>query len=102
MKQEVNNRLNLWVNAFPRVADATAIVAGVIVIIGWIFDVSVLKSSHPDLMSMKANTAIGFCLVGLALLALKRRTRRGNFLQKVVCVHHHRLCRKHLVVRKRV
>lgn len=68
MNPESHTRLNMWINAFPRVAGATAIATGLIVIVGWKFDVPVLKSLHPDLVSMKANTALAFVLAGMSLL----------------------------------
>ena len=39
---------------------------------GWAFDVRVLKSLAPTYITMKANTALGFLLLALALLAVKR------------------------------
>lgn len=41
---------------------------GVVVLIGWQFDIALLKSLHPSLVSMKANTALGFILAGISLL----------------------------------
>src|SRR5690242_15052120 len=45
---------------------------GVIVLIGWIGDISVIKSISPRWVSMKANTAICFILAGLTLVILNR------------------------------
>ena len=39
-----------------------------LVMIGWFYDISVLKSVIPGLISMKFNTAICFLLIGLCLL----------------------------------
>lgn len=41
---------------------------GLIVLIGWIFNISLLKSISPDWISMKANTAICFMMAGLTLI----------------------------------
>jgi PAS domain S-box-containing protein len=67
-------------NAFPRVAGTLAIAVGITVIIGWIFDVPLLKSLHPSLVSMKANTAVAFVLAGISLLLL---SSQGEGKQKV-------------------
>ncbi|TSA16759.1 PAS domain S-box protein [bacterium] len=70
MNQEVNNRLNMWISAFPRLAGAIAIAIGTTVIAGWIFDIELLKSLHPGMVSMKANAALAFILAGTSLLLL--------------------------------
>lgn len=45
----------------------TVLVIGCIVIMGWLFNIATLKSVLPGLVTMKANTAIGFILSGLSL-----------------------------------
>ena len=70
MNQEVNNRLNMWIKALPRIAGGTAIVVGSIVLVGWMFDIPLLKSLHPGMVSMKANAALAFILAGTSLLLL--------------------------------
>ena len=57
---------NLWKSLAGGAGVAGATV-GVLVLIGWLLDVAVLKSLHPSLVSMKANTAIGFLFAGMAL-----------------------------------
>jgi PAS domain S-box-containing protein len=49
------------------VAVATVGAAG---LAGWVFDLSVLKSVSADWVSMKANTAVGFILLGMAIALL--------------------------------
>jgi len=49
-------------------AGAIAIVLGFATLMGWKFDVSILKSALPGLVYMPANTAICFVLLGVALL----------------------------------
>jgi len=45
---------------------------GVLVLVGWRFDIALLKSVFPGLVSMKPNTALGILLGGVALAILSR------------------------------
>jgi PAS domain S-box-containing protein len=49
-------------------AGAIALALGVSTFFGWVFDISILKTAWPGLVSMPANTAICFVLLGVALL----------------------------------
>ncbi len=51
--------------------------SGSVVLIGWIFDIPVLKSISPDFVAMKANTAVCFVFIGLSLW-LSQTKRQGN------------------------
>jgi PAS domain S-box-containing protein len=53
------------------------IALGVAVLTGWAFDISTLKSIHPSLSTMKANSAILFVLLG-GVLAMGERDRKGR------------------------
>lgn len=55
---------------WSRIPDFAGLAVGLLgcgVLLGWLLDVAVLKSIHPAWVSMKANTAIGFVLCGVAL-----------------------------------
>lgn len=45
-------------------------ILGIAVLFGWAFDIALLKSVLPGLVSMKANTAASFVLSGIAMLLL--------------------------------
>jgi hypothetical protein len=50
-----------------KVLSLVVIIAGVLVIIGWVFDIGFLKSIRPSWVSMKFDTAIVFILSGITL-----------------------------------
>lgn len=52
---------------FPRRAALAVAVLGLCVLIGWVLDITLFKSVFPGVISMKANTALCFMLVGAAL-----------------------------------
>jgi len=57
--------------SWSRKAGIAVVAVGVAVLIGWMLDIPLLKSMHPSLVTMKANTALGFLLSGIALLLLQ-------------------------------
>lgn len=61
-----------------KVLSLIVIIAGILVIIGWIFDIGVLKSIAPAWISMKITTAIAFVLSGIILYFIVR-AMEGEF-----------------------
>lgn len=51
-----------------RVAGGCVIAVGLLVLAGWVFDIPFLKGPVPGLVQMKADTAIGFLALGVALV----------------------------------
>ncbi|GAA6622937.1 putative bifunctional diguanylate cyclase/phosphodiesterase [Scytonema sp. NUACC26] len=68
-----SSSLTTSLQSFSKNACVSAVLIGMTVILGWIFDVPVLKSVFPGLVAMKANTAIGLILAGSALKLWHRR-----------------------------
>jgi hypothetical protein len=58
---------------FSQAASAFVILVGFIVLVGWMLDIVTLKSVFPDLVTMKANTALAFLLAGMSLWLLQRK-----------------------------
>lgn len=59
-------------------AAVLAMVVGAIVLIGWAFDIAVLKSILPGWFPMKANAAVCHILTGVALLLIARPPATSN------------------------
>ncbi len=58
--------------SLSQAGSATAIVVGLLVLVGWISDIPSLKSVLPGLVTMKTNTALAFTLAGVSLWILQR------------------------------
>ena len=61
-----------------QILSLVVIIAGILVIIGWFFDIGVLKSISPAWVSMKFDTAIAFILSGVTLYFIARAAE-GEF-----------------------
>ena len=54
--------------AAVRIAGSLSVFVGGLVLIGWVFDITVLKSVVPGWISVKANTALAFIISGIGVL----------------------------------
>jgi len=76
--------MNLNLNRiFIFVAGITTISVGLLVLIGWQFDIELLKSPQAGTVSMKANAAIAFVLSGLALILLQQTPSFNKVLVRI-------------------
>ena len=69
--------LPILLQTFAKRASLLVAFIGCVVILGWLFNSTVLKSILPMWVTMKANTAIGFILSGCALRQLCNPTRHS-------------------------
>ena len=57
------------IKSIHTLAGVLSLLVGMLVLLGWQFDIGLLKSLKPEWVSMKPNTAVCFMLVGLAWIA---------------------------------
>ncbi|MDD5273951.1 MAG: PAS domain S-box protein [Methylovulum sp.] len=67
MTAVVNKRISRFVGRIPLAVAAIAV--GVLALLGWMFDVALLKTALPGLPPIKLNTAVSLVLAGLSLWA---------------------------------
>jgi PAS domain S-box-containing protein len=81
-----DSSFTLRFNTVSETMSAAVILLGWAVLIGWLFDNTTLKSVAPGLVSMKANNAVGFILLGVALwLVREEPVDRRRRTQMTVC-----------------
>ena len=81
-----SRKISLWLAII-------VIAAGLAVLIGWILDIPAIKSIHPSLVSMKANTAFCFLLTGISMWLLQIKSQ-----ETVVSVSNIRIVRFFAVI----
>jgi PAS domain S-box-containing protein len=64
--------MRLDVSYLPVAAGIAAVAVGITVLLGWLLGLDVLKSIVPGLLTMKANTAVAFLLLGIGMLLTAR------------------------------
>ncbi|WP_228050158.1 PAS domain-containing sensor histidine kinase [Tychonema sp. LEGE 06208] len=69
------------VQSFSKKASIAVIAIGCTVILGWIFDLQLLKSILPGLVTMKANTAVCFILGGFSLFIQQIRRAESTAIK---------------------
>jgi signal transduction histidine kinase len=81
-KAESDPRIVALLKSFSEIMSVVLILVGSLVLVGWKYDITVLKSLSPTLVSMKANTAICFVLSGISLWLLQtKRVNRAHGLR---------------------
>jgi methyl-accepting chemotaxis protein len=80
MAERSDSRLVSSLETFSQGAGVVVFIVGLVVFFGWMLDIPTLKSLHPSLVTMKANTATSFILIGasLWLMQTKRVSQRNR------------------------
>jgi len=78
MKSQSNIRVLSILRTSVSVASIFTVGVGLLVLIGWIFNITPLKNIIPDAATMKFNTALCFFLAGISLWLLKNEEGGAN------------------------
>ncbi len=69
-------RVIFWRRLIPQIASVLVIITSILVLVGWAFDMEILKTLIPFGATIKVNCAIGFAFLAIALLILQQEHRR--------------------------
>ncbi|OGH92449.1 MAG: hypothetical protein A2534_02515, partial [Candidatus Magasanikbacteria bacterium RIFOXYD2_FULL_39_9] len=74
---QTKNNLAVAAKNFSEVSATAVFLVGILVLIGWQFDIGFLKSVHSGFVTMKPNTALGVVFLGLSLWLLQEKRMRS-------------------------
>lgn len=79
-----SSRLNFALNIASHIAGLFVFFIGLIVLIGWAFDIASFKSVFPNLATMKANAALAFLLSGTSLWLLQTASKSRLAIARIL------------------
>ncbi|MDP1552762.1 MAG: ATP-binding protein [Methanobacteriaceae archaeon] len=63
---------------FSELSSIILIITGIIILVGWAFNISILKSPGPMFSTIKTNVAVGLIFTGLSLYLLQKKRNSKN------------------------
>ncbi|MGB9936484.1 MAG: sensor histidine kinase [Methanobacterium sp.] len=83
-----SNRLRSNLMKFSEVLSILIIIIGFLILFGWAFDISILKSPGPEFSTIKSNVALCFVLVGISLWLqqTKRISKRNIRIAQILAI----------------
>ncbi len=82
------NQYNSKLQTLSEVLSISIIIISILFLIGWAFDIDILKSPGQQFSTIKSNVALGFVFTGISLwlLQTKRLNRRNLLLARIFAV----------------
>lgn len=86
--EKLNCNIVSYLKYFSEYLSIILIIIGVLVLIGWAFDIAILKSPGPNFSTIKSNAALCFILIGasLWLQQTKRVNKRNQRIAQILAV----------------
>ena len=83
-----NRNYVCYLKFFSEYLSIIIIIIGVLVLIGWAFDIAILKSPGPNFSTIKSNDALCFILIGVSLWLqqTKRVIKRNQRIAQILAV----------------
>lgn len=88
MNSNIQNQYNSKLETFSEVSSILIVLISILFLIGWAFDISILKTPGPNYSTIKSNTAFSFLLIGISiwLLQKKRINSRNILIARILSV----------------
>ncbi len=88
MNSNPQNQYAFKLQTFSEVSSVFIILVGVLFLIGWAFDIGILKAPGSNFPTIKSNTAFSFILIGICiwLLQEKRLNQRNLMIARILSI----------------
>ncbi len=78
MNSNVNEDLVNRLKTFSEFTGIIIVIIGVLVLIGWAFNISILKSAGPSLSTIKSNVGLAFIFIGFSLMVTTNQPNKSK------------------------